>query len=157
MSDYDPNFKPIKHFFLVGQKAVLVHDDQILVLKRSVKAGGGGKWSLPGGALESGEDPYQSISREIYEETGLRVSNLRPFHIKAYQYDQDQIVIIGYVARVQSTQIKLNWEHDEHRWLSGSQALKLDLTADGRTFIEAYLNHDPGSLSLNPRDNDPGS
>lgn len=32
-----------------------------------------GRWGLPGGAIEPGEEPAQAVIREVYEETGLRV------------------------------------------------------------------------------------
>lgn len=40
---------------------------------------GGGKWNAPGGKLIQGECPESAAIREVYEETGLRVRNLR-FH-----------------------------------------------------------------------------
>ena len=32
-----------------------------------------GRWTLPGGGLEFGEDPALAMMREVHEETGLRV------------------------------------------------------------------------------------
>ncbi|MHB8628167.1 MAG: NUDIX hydrolase [Aggregatilineales bacterium] len=32
-----------------------------------------GRWGLPGGAIEPGEDPADTIVREVWEETGLHV------------------------------------------------------------------------------------
>lgn len=32
---------------------------------------GPGRWTLPGGGMDFGEDPRQTLTREFYEETGL--------------------------------------------------------------------------------------
>ncbi|HVO44319.1 MAG TPA: NUDIX hydrolase [Aggregatilineales bacterium] len=32
-----------------------------------------GEWSLPGGAIEPGEEPADAVVREVWEETGVRV------------------------------------------------------------------------------------
>lgn len=140
MNTYNPNFTPKKSFAIVGQKAIILNPQkEILVLQRSEKSGAGGKWSLPGGALEYDENPYEAIQREIDEETQLTVSDIRPFHIKSYlNKDEDFVVIVGYVCKAMSEKVELNWEHDDFKWLSKEEALGLDLTEDGKTFIENF-------------------
>lgn len=137
MSDYNPNFAPKKTYYIVGQKAVLTNQNgKILLLKRSEKAGGGGLWSLPGGALDEGEDPQESIKREIKEETGLEVRGLQPFAVRYYESDGERTLIVGYKGEVESREAVLNWEHDDYRWLEKEEALRLDLTEDAKFFIK---------------------
>lgn len=38
-------------------------------------------WGLPGGGLEPGEDPADGAVREVWEETGQRVQDLRPLEL----------------------------------------------------------------------------
>lgn len=45
---------------------------EVLLIKRGIKPGKG-KWSLPAGFLEYEEDPEKAASRELEEETGLRI------------------------------------------------------------------------------------
>lgn len=53
--------------------------NRVLLLLKSKGLFGEGKWNAPGGKLARGECPNAGAVREVFEETGLRVRNLR-FH-----------------------------------------------------------------------------
>lgn len=138
MSNYDPKYVPQKNYVLVGQKAIIIHKGKILILKRSEKAGGKGLWSIPGGALDKGENPKESINREIIEETKLNIPTVTPFTIKSYTEDGDSVLIIGYQGSSKSDEITLNWEHTDYKWVDKKDALKEKLTEDAKFFIENF-------------------
>lgn len=49
--------------------------DQILLCRlSSIVEDAVGKWILPGGGLDFGEDPVDAVVREVREETGLKVN-----------------------------------------------------------------------------------
>ncbi|MEU2599322.1 NUDIX hydrolase [Streptomyces hirsutus] len=56
----------------VAAYAVVVRDGRLL-LARSPVPGGAPEWVLPGGGMEHGEDPYDTVRREVEEETGYRI------------------------------------------------------------------------------------
>src|SRR4051812_46124735 len=56
----------------VAAYAMCVRDGQVL-LARWIDAGGTPEWTLPGGGMEHGEDPYDTVRREVREETGYGV------------------------------------------------------------------------------------
>jgi len=56
----------------VAAYAVCVRDDQVL-LARSPAPDGTPEWVVPGGGMEHGEDPYDTVVREVEEETGYRI------------------------------------------------------------------------------------
>ncbi|NGO81717.1 NUDIX hydrolase [Streptomyces sp. YC504] len=56
----------------VAAYAVCVRDGQLL-LARWVAGDGSKRWTLPGGGMEHGEDPYDTVIREAEEETGYAV------------------------------------------------------------------------------------
>ena len=51
--------------------ALCVSDGAVLLAQVSHLGEDSGKWTLPGGGLEFGEDPETGMHRELYEETGL--------------------------------------------------------------------------------------
>jgi 8-oxo-dGTP diphosphatase len=141
MGNYDPNYVHVKHFFIVGGKAIILNsENKILLVKRSEKYGLGGKWSYPGGALEDGENPIEGVKREIMEETQLEVVGVRQFWIKNVKNkDGDTLIIVGYVCHAKSDNVVLNWEHDEYRWVTGEEGLSLIPDKDGESFLEKFL------------------
>jgi len=61
-------------YFRAGVGAVIRNDrGHVLAFERS---GARGAWQLPQGGLEEGEGPEAAISREIWEETGLRAKDM---------------------------------------------------------------------------------
>ena len=61
--------KPPKH----GVGAVIVQDARVALIKRAHPPLVG-EWSLPGGAVETGERLEDAIIREVFEETGLQIT-----------------------------------------------------------------------------------
>jgi 8-oxo-dGTP diphosphatase len=52
----------------VAAYAMCVRDGQVL-LARWIDAGGTPEWTLPGGGMEHGEDPYDTVSGDVLVET----------------------------------------------------------------------------------------
>jgi len=52
--------------------AIAVHDGCLLMIRRG-QGPAGGRWSVPGGRIETGETAAEAVVREVGEETGLSV------------------------------------------------------------------------------------
>jgi hypothetical protein len=48
------------------------------------------------------------------------------------------VLVIGYECRADTEGVKINWEHDDFKWRSKEEALKMDLTDDARFLINKY-------------------
>jgi ADP-ribose pyrophosphatase YjhB (NUDIX family) len=89
---------------LVGVGALIFDGDRILMAQRG-KEPLKGWWSLPGGALETGELLADAVRREVREETGLEIEPLRVFEIFERILRDDQgapeyhYVLIDYLCR----------------------------------------------------------
>ncbi|WP_234390637.1 NUDIX hydrolase [Nocardia suismassiliense] len=59
--------------FRLAAYAVCIDDGRVL-LARQVSPDGESNWTLPGGKVEHGEDPFDAVIRELTEETGCRGS-----------------------------------------------------------------------------------
>jgi 8-oxo-dGTP diphosphatase len=55
--------------FRLAAYAVCVESERVL-LARHVSPSGESNWTLPGGRVEHGEDPFDAVIREVAEETG---------------------------------------------------------------------------------------
>ena len=69
----------------IGVYALLIKNDQILLIKK-VTGPYDGKLDLPGGTIEFGETPEETLKRELLEETGIEV-------IEYQLYDANSVVV----------------------------------------------------------------
>ena len=57
----------------VAVGVAVFHDDRLLLVRRTMNPGRG-RWSLPGGYLDLGEQPREAAAREALEEAGVVVT-----------------------------------------------------------------------------------
>lgn len=61
-----------RHFPQLGAGAIVLHQNQLLLVRRG-RAPGEGLWSIPGGKVRAGESIAAAAEREILEETGVTI------------------------------------------------------------------------------------
>ncbi len=60
----------------VGVAVIVIQNEKVLLGKR-LNSHGSGTWAFPGGHLECGESIEDCAKREVVEETGLSIKNLQ--------------------------------------------------------------------------------
>lgn len=67
--------------FTVSTAAIITNEKgEVLLLDHVIRPSSG--WGLPGGFLDHGERPEQGIRRELSEETGLELFDLKMFRVR---------------------------------------------------------------------------
>jgi len=61
--------------------AVIEDENEVLFVRRALDLGRGGQWCPPGGTIWEEEWPGAACVREVYEETGLRVTVDEPIAV----------------------------------------------------------------------------
>jgi len=114
---------------------LLEHDGKILLLKRSNLVGTyRGLWGGVAGYIEKFENPYDTAVKEIQEEVGISSDALDliwkgdPIEISdAYDGRSYDWVVYPFLFHIRSKElVRLDWEHDEYRWVSPSEVKKFD-------------------------------
>lgn len=99
--------------------AVLVLQDERVLLVRRVNEPFRGKWTLPAGFINGGEDPAEAAARECLEETGLRVRVTRVFDIVAgREHPRGADFIIVYEAEVIDGELQAADDADAVAWFA---------------------------------------
>lgn len=73
-------------------------------------------WETVGGALEVDETPEECIRREVKEEIGCELLDLRLFRVYIVRDNDKQHILIVYTGRI-SEDINVNYEIEDIKWV----------------------------------------
>jgi 8-oxo-dGTP diphosphatase len=86
----------------VGFGVMILKDNKILLGRRhddpekaSSLLNGAGKWTMPGGKLHFGESFEQGAKREVEEETGIRLNNVKLICVNNDRVETAHFVTVG--------------------------------------------------------------
>ena len=86
---------------LVAACALIDADGRVLLAQRPAGKPMAGLWEFPGGKVEHGEPPEQSLIRELKEELGISVSEdcLAPLTFASHAYPDFHLLMPLYICR----------------------------------------------------------
>ena len=117
--------------------AVIVHGDEILVVRRAPGQTLAGAWEFPGGKVELGESIEGCLQRELLEELGIDCEIGEFVAQSLYDYDHGRIRLVALRARIRAGVVKLT-VHDKALWL-GAKNLESVPLAPADIPIARYL------------------
>ncbi|MBO5376789.1 MAG: 8-oxo-dGTP diphosphatase [Ruminiclostridium sp.] len=117
----------------------MIYDgDRVLVQDKKDDSWGG--ITFPGGHVENGESLTDAVIREVYEETGLIVSELQLCGIKNwFNNDGSRYMVIFYKTDKFSGEIKSS-EEGEVFWTTVDEMKKMNLAEGMDMMLELFIN-----------------
>lgn len=112
-----------KDIHVVG--AVIIEDGKVMCAQRGPAKSLPYKWEFPGGKIEKGESPQESLIREINEEMECDVKVGKQVEHTVYEYDFGIVHLTTYYCELIEGKPVLT-EHISIKWLSPSELGSLD-------------------------------
>lgn len=141
---HDPSAPPANS--VVPSVVALVRDEseRVLMIKRSDN----GRWALPGGGHDVGESISETVTREVWEETGIEVTvegvsgiYTDPGHVLAYDDGEvRQQFSICFRANYVRGEIRTSNETTQVRWVAPTDLADFDVHPTMRLRIEHALD-----------------
>ncbi len=149
-----PALEPLRR---IAAYAVATDDaGRVLLVRASTRSGTPGVWSLPGGAVDHGEDPNHTVVRETAAETGLSVAvtglrdvlaDMRSLPHRGVTIHTDRLI---YTVSVRGGNLidRVGHPTDLARWCTLAEAAELNL----RVFTAAALGIDAAAADVRPEE-----
>jgi len=95
--------------------AIIIKDNSVLIAQRSNNDPLAGLWEFPGGKVENGETPEDSLIREMQEEFCIDVEVGEFFESSIFPYDKGSIRLLAYMCRWTGGEIR-STVHNDYAW-----------------------------------------
>ena len=126
---------------LVVACALVDADRRILIAKRPEGKGMAGLWEFPGGKIEAGERPEQTLIRELHEELGITVKEpcLAPLTFASHAYDDFHLLMPLYICRRWEGLVEAR-EHAEIKWVKANKLRDYPMPPADEPLIPALID-----------------
>ena len=98
--------------------AILQKEDKILIARKKEGKPLAGYFEFPGGKIEKGETPEESLARELMEEMNIKNDVKEYVGESIYDYGNGKVIsLLGYISEIIDGEIKLS-DHDRYEWVT---------------------------------------
>ncbi len=131
---------------VLGVGAVIVDDRERVLLVRRAHEPLKGQWSLPGGAVETGESLVQATAREVFEETGLvvTVGPVAEILDRIYRDDEGRVeyhfVLVDFLCAPSGGCLQAGSDASEVEWVDGAEMHARELAVPTLDVIRKALD-----------------
>jgi len=126
-----------KPFGLAVKAVVNDKEGNCLVIRRSMASKNyAGKWDLPGGKVDPGENVAVALCREVMEETALEVDIDKVLGVTEFDMPAVRAIVLFFETNLAGGTVVLSGEHDDYRWVPRSRILEVDLSEQIKKFFQ---------------------
>jgi len=124
----------------IAVRAIIRKDEKTLLLRRSSgRPSILGKFELPGGRLDYGEQPEDALARYLQDDAGLVIQTAQLFDVLTYVDHDDrdiQYVFILYLVSVEAPgSVTLSGNYDHYTWKKVSHIQQQELTESAKLLL----------------------
>ncbi len=124
----------------VAGKAVIRKGGRFLLLQRSPRSRfDPGRWELPGGKINYGENLVEALVREVEEEVGLTIAVGRPFKTWHFLKDPFWVTGVTFLCDYVAGEVRLSPEHAAYDWTDPEGYAKHPLATSMEEQIRSYV------------------
>lgn len=120
--------------------AIIINNGKILCVQRGMNKFDyiSKKFEFPGGKVEAGELPSETVIREINEELKMDIAVEKAFLTVNHQYPDFQIEMHSFICSTPTRELELS-EHISFQWLDISQLSTLDWAAADIPIVDKLI------------------
>ena len=126
--------KPIRK----AVRCYLIKDNEVVVTKYKKGNKKEGYYDIPGGKIEEGETPKQTAIREMKEDTGIEIQNLKYKGIMTIEYPDRMFIFDTFISKEYEGEPQ-EFEENTSEWIDIDELLKKEKILSNIILLDKFL------------------